>query len=292
MKIESVFVASDLSEAADEAIRVGDRWASREGARLTIGFVLPALVAQNPLFPQAAIFDTAKLIELERRAAEELEDRVVAITGRDANARHISVTIGTAVRGILDAAATAKADLLVVGPDADDGATVAERVARLAPCPVLVARKGGASGGVIVGTDLSERSFTAVREAFDIARRHEQPIAIAHVIETPQGPLAKMFAFVGQPVPHPENRVPGARARIQTWLEKERQSGPSDVPAPEIVVVEGEMAPSLTALARSRHAGLVVIGTRGWTTDAELPLGSSAEELLRTARASVLVIRL
>jgi nucleotide-binding universal stress UspA family protein len=291
MKIKSVFVASDLSDAADEAIRTGHTWAERDGASLTVGFVVPEFVARSPLFPQAAALDTAKLIEVERRAAEELDRRVAELTGRDAGGRRISITNGAPVKGILDGAAAAKADLIVVGPDNADDAAVAERVARLAACPVLVARKGTSNGVYIAGTDLSDPSLGAVRAALAVAEKHGGRLAILHVIETPRGSIAKIWSFVGQPLPVPENRVPEARAQLHAWLDN-RGGTQQSHGQPEVVIVEGDPAEALVELAETREAELLVIGTRGWTGEADLPLGSVAEEVLRTAKCSVLVVRL
>ena len=294
MRIRSVFVASDLSDASEEAIKIGHRWAERNVARLTVGFVVPKLVTTNPFFPQAAQTDTINLIEAERRSTEELADTVARVTGRAPEDFRIVVTSGTPVSGILQLVREAGADLIVVGPDAADNASVAERIARVAPCAVLIARKspsvsGDRIGPVVAGTDLSDPSFGAVRAAFDVAPNEPRKITIVHAIETPPPSHEKIWSLLGQRPPPVENKVPAARARIHSWLET---TGRSISDGLEVVVVESDAARALIDFAMARSAELIVVGTRGWTSEADLPLGSVAEVVVRTAPCSVLVARL
>ncbi|MFO0612672.1 MAG: universal stress protein [Polyangiaceae bacterium] len=285
MKIESVFVASHLAEESDEAIRQGDRWARAHGARLTVGFVLPAVLSANPVSPRYAEFETIDLLAAERRASELLTDRARELTGRGADDLTTVVTTGRRLEGILSSAKSARADLLVVGPDSSDEATLAERVARLSPCPVLVARPTR-GGGVIVGTDLSDPSLPAVRAALAYAKQHGAPLSVLHAIESPSGALAKMFGLLGVKAPEPRNRVPEVRARLQAWLEVQQAA------SAEVILLEDDPAGALVRLSAERRSDLVVIGTRGWSEEADLPFGRVAEVVTREARCSVLVVRI
>jgi nucleotide-binding universal stress UspA family protein len=198
------------------------------------------------------------------------------------------------VSGILQLVREAGADLIVVGPDAADNASVAERIARVAPCAVLIARKslsasGDLMGPIVAGTDLSDPSFGAVRAAFDVARSEPRKITIVHAIESPPPAYEKIWSFVGQRPPPVENKVPAARTRIHAWLEA---TGRKVSESLEVAIVECDAARALLDFAASRSAELIVVGTRGWTSDADLPLGSVAEVVVRTAPCSVLVARL
>jgi nucleotide-binding universal stress UspA family protein len=284
MKIESVFVASDLSETSDEAIRQGDAWAKAYRAKLTVAFVLPKRVTSDPFWPQRATAETLDLIAAERAASIALTDRTREITGRGPDACSIVITNGSPIAGILGAAKAARADVLVVGPDRSDVALVAERVARHAPCPVLIARPAPETGVVIAGTDLSDPSLTAVDVAAEAARVRQGPLTIMHVVESPHGPTSRLYRLLGQTPPRPKSEIPETRAELQRRL-KDRGTNA------EVVVVEGEPASALLRLATARVAELVVIGTRGWSEDADIPLGSVAEIVVRSATCSVLVVR-
>jgi nucleotide-binding universal stress UspA family protein len=59
----------------------------------------------------------------------------------------------------------------------------------------------------------------------------------------------------------------------------------------EPLVLEGSPASEIAALAESRHAAVVVVGSVGRTGLARMLLGSVAEEVSRRAPCSVLVVR-
>jgi nucleotide-binding universal stress UspA family protein len=83
-----------------------------------------------------------------------------------------------------------QAHLVVVGSDGH-GLTphgtpwqVGPQLARHAGCPVVVVPRhnvGAVRRGVLVGTDLSERSATAVRFAYETASMHRLPLVVMHV---------------------------------------------------------------------------------------------------------------
>jgi nucleotide-binding universal stress UspA family protein len=285
MKIERVFVASDLSESSDEAICQGDVWAKAHGAKLTVGFVLPKFLSANPLFPQEGQGQVFDLLAAGQRASEVLSERTLELTGRSASDCRVVVTNGMPVAGILQAAKQSKADLLVVGPDSSDTASVAERVARHAHCPVLIARTSRPTGIVVAGTDLSDPSFTASKAALDFAKHREGRLTILHSVESSAGAIGKMFRLLGLTAPEPRNTVPEVRERLTAWA---KEAGATEA---EIVVLDGDAASALLRFASTRAAELVVIGTRGWSDEADLPLGSVAEVVVRSAACSVLVVR-
>jgi nucleotide-binding universal stress UspA family protein len=283
MKIERVFVASDLSEASDEAIKQGDRWAAAHGAKLCVGYVLPFIVGTDPFAIQRAINETFELIGAERRASEHLYEKTALLTGRTTSEVEVFVGNGPPVRGILDAARERKADLLVVGPDTTELGSFAERAARDAPSPVLVARPSRESGTWIAATDLSEPSLAALAEAVELARRESKRLSVMHVVaDIPKG-AARFFKLLGEPMPERKNNVPEARARLEGWLRAH------DATDAEVVVVEGDPAGALLRFVAARSPELVVIGSRGLTS--ESPLGSVAETVVNAAAASVLVVR-
>src|SRR5262249_14778977 len=79
-----VLVATDLSDGADEAIRQGHARASAEQGELVVCTVVPNALRNNPLFPQRAEQETLELVDAQRRAAQQVTERVAALTGRAA----------------------------------------------------------------------------------------------------------------------------------------------------------------------------------------------------------------
>lgn len=143
-----IVVASDLSESSHSALETAAFFARTHGATLELLHVfdpspyvpvaLPASGSQ--LMAQAAkeMRDTAEksLEELAQVALPGLDVKVVCVRREDAGA------------AIAEHAKAARADLVIVGSHGRTGlkrvllGSVAERVVRLAPCPVLVVRPG------------------------------------------------------------------------------------------------------------------------------------------------------
>src|SRR5262249_55974611 len=149
-----------------------------------------------------------------RRVNDALAERTAEITGRKPNEFRIVIENGKPVPGILRAAKAARADLLVVGPDSSDAASVAERVARHAACAVLVARPSRGTGAVVAGTDLSDPSFGAVTAALDLARARKGALTVVHVIEMPSYSLSRLYKLFGQTPPAHVSKVDEARERV------------------------------------------------------------------------------
>jgi nucleotide-binding universal stress UspA family protein len=78
-----VLVATDLSTGGDEAIRQGDAWARADGGELLLVHVVPNLLRNNPLFPQRAQTETTGLLDMEHAAAQAVQERAEALTGRE-----------------------------------------------------------------------------------------------------------------------------------------------------------------------------------------------------------------
>lgn len=136
---KQVVVATDFSEASGSAIELAVAIALQDGAALTV-----VHVSELPLFPE-----TVPPVDLIKAITEEDEKRLDALmaTLRDRcpGARPVLRT-GSAWEEILAAAAEARADLVVLGTHGRRGflhavlGSVAERVVRLSPVPVLTVR--------------------------------------------------------------------------------------------------------------------------------------------------------
>jgi nucleotide-binding universal stress UspA family protein len=72
---------------------------------------------------------------------------------------------------------------------------------------------------------------------------------------------------------------------VQTQLDR------LDVTAKLELTTEGNPAAAIVRMADNQHAELLVLGSRGRTGLERLALGSVAEEVLRYAHCSVLVVR-
>jgi nucleotide-binding universal stress UspA family protein len=143
---ERILVAIDFSELSDQAFAYAVELAERLSAQLVLVhvFQVPAY-----LFPDAVVAAPQQtVVELERAVERRLEELRARAMARGV-AAYVHVPVGSAFVEIIRAARDHKADLIVLGTHGRTGlrhallGSVAEKVVRKAPCPVLVVRSRG-----------------------------------------------------------------------------------------------------------------------------------------------------
>jgi universal stress protein A len=137
-----ILCATDFSDTAEAAWELACELARTHQAEL----VLVHVFIELPVYPEVAVTTIQRVWEEQRAWVEEqLADRVEAATKRGLAARYLFRT-GTAPEEIAQAATDENADLVVVGTHGRTGinrlviGSVAERVVRIAPCPVLTVK--------------------------------------------------------------------------------------------------------------------------------------------------------
>ncbi len=134
-----VLLATDFSEASSGALELAVSVARESGAALTV-----VHVCELPVFPEA-VPPVDLLTSLTEEAGKRLEQLMTALRDRLPGARQV-IRTGAAWEEILAAADEARADLVVLGTHGRRGlvhamlGSVAERVVRLSPVPVLTVR--------------------------------------------------------------------------------------------------------------------------------------------------------
>ena len=141
-----ILVPSDFSELSGMALEFGQELAERVGASLHLLHVIEDPFAAGAIpsevyVPDVPALRAALVTEAEAQLAGLVPDRV-----RDALRVTIDVKVGKAASAICEAAATTPCDLIVMGTHGRTGVahlflgSVAEKVVRTAPCPVLTIR--------------------------------------------------------------------------------------------------------------------------------------------------------
>lgn len=290
--VARILCATDLSPAADEAIRQADARARRYDAELAFVHVLA------PTFPGVAMFPylvQQEMVDRERLAAHVIAaigERVRTLTDRPADELTIYVEEGPAAGAIVQRAETIGADELSVASVGATGLSrlllgdVAERVVRYAHCSVLVARQSPSTDNILVATDFSERSALAVSAAAEEARRRKAKLTVLHSPEllTPGLGLGEPAMIPTTPAPRLEDVRPLARRRLQETLEA------AGVPG-EVIVANEPPGIAILRAAELLPANLIMVGTSGRTGLRRMLLGSVAESVVRHAPCSVLVVR-
>ena len=144
MAPQHFLVPIDFSEYANQALDYAITLAGKLGARVTLLHVIQPLplggVDMGMTLPGTFVQDLEAEI---RRDMGALRERVTA-AGLEGN---MVIVHGVPFHEIIEAAKTQQVDLIVLGTHGRTGllyvflGSVAEKVVRLAPCPVLVARQ-------------------------------------------------------------------------------------------------------------------------------------------------------
>ena len=289
-----IFVATDLSEAGNEALRQGDGRARDTEARLLVCHIVPSLMGVNMLFPHRHAEQRAAQAQLQERALIALVERTCEVTGREPSDFTAVVEEGIPYAGVVSSAEKAGAELIVVGSRGATGlsrvllGSVAERIVRYAHAPVLVARRGPETRTILVATDLSDPSLPALTAAAHEAQGSGARLIVIHCLELTALVAVPEYGGLpsqGMPPIIPEGAREGAMGRLAGALEHLRLEG-------DRRIVEGFPPTAILSTAEEVGADLIVLGTRGRTGIRRVLLGSVAEDVLRRAKCSVLVVRL
>lgn len=141
--IKSVLVATDFSAPSNTAVNYARAMARAFGAELHVLHVFEPLWITSADVVGGGISLATMIQGLEDTAKKQLEDTVTAEDRRELRAVPVMVTSESPSREIARYASEHKIDLVVIGTHGRSGLTrlligsVAEKVVRMAPCPVL-----------------------------------------------------------------------------------------------------------------------------------------------------------
>jgi nucleotide-binding universal stress UspA family protein len=286
MQLRAILVPTDFSPHADLALEAARELARRSGARLELlhAFHLP---------PEAVPHLTdAALQRMRAEAGAELESRCARAreSGLAADARWVEAPPAHAIP---EAAAKIAADLIALGSHGRTGmryallGSVAARVARVAPCPVLTLKQRPKAvwppRRIAVAMDFSDASRRALVCARDLARLHGPcHLVLVHARYVPPD-LAAVIAEHGPALLAADER---AARELETLLCELQDAGLSA----EYVCENGHPAEVLQRVAARVGADLIALGTHARQGLSRLLLGSVAEHVLRSASCAVLTV--
>jgi universal stress protein A len=145
LELKNVLVATDFSEVADEALRYGRTLARQFGATLHVLHVAQSLMATA--VGGETYVNSAQLADVQKQIDEAARKQIAElIIDNDPDAPAVTAVVQTSDRPaetIVRYAVEHQIDLIVTGTQGRGFlsrlmvGSVAERVVRLAPCPVL-----------------------------------------------------------------------------------------------------------------------------------------------------------
>jgi len=132
---------TDFSDGASEALENGAKIAENNGAEVYLVHVVPVMLAETEPTLMVQMQDYERLLQPEKR----LQELAAPLVARGLTV-HAVVGHGDAASEIVRIAEEKKADVIVIGTHGNTGwrrlafGSVAEKVVRLATCPVLTIR--------------------------------------------------------------------------------------------------------------------------------------------------------
>lgn len=291
-----VLYPTDLSQASSHAARYAATVARWYRAQLTVLHVVPAFegagLPTDPAHLTGPLAYPPPPDDVEavmRRAVgddipEDLDPSFVTIVANPAKA-------------IVDQAVTGSADLIVMGTHGRSGfsrlfgGSVAEKVLRKAPCPVLTIPPHAPESAdaaifkrILCPIDFSAASKQALGFALDLARQSDGTVTLLSVVEwmseselgadLPGDPSDFVQHLMTEAARHLHDLV--AR-EPQTWCEIEE------------VVSSGRAAREILRIAGERDSDLIVMGAHGRGSGLAF-LGSTTPAVVRAAECPVLVV--
>ncbi|MGH9560917.1 MAG: universal stress protein [Terracidiphilus sp.] len=187
--LKTIVVATDLEGRAEAALEYGRKLATSYGARIVLAHGLdPMEYAAVDTIPGSVL---SRMTEDARRVL----DRLAAALIREGIRSHSEVRQGAVAEMLVDVARQYDAGLIVIGTKGMEGVgplvvgAIAERLVRLAPCPVLAvaadwnagSHRPTPGGPVLLAMERNEAAAEAATTAASLAESFNRPLLALHV---------------------------------------------------------------------------------------------------------------
>jgi nucleotide-binding universal stress UspA family protein len=291
-RFHDLLVPIDFSEHADAALDCALALAKASGGRVHLVHAYEIPLGTIP--PYGVEVPQALLLGVRDAAARRLEKVTQRAQGAgipvEAHLAH-----GPAASTIVETAQQLGVDLVVMGTRGLTGlkhvllGSVAERVVRTAPCPVLTLKSDCAGFArverILVPSDFSEHARPALELALELAREHGASIHLLHAYELPTSVTMAYGIAVPQTVW--DGVQEAAAAELAKLVEQVKAAGVQVTSQ----LVTAPAADAIADAATAQRANVIVMATRGLTGLKHVLLGSVAERTLRIAPCPVLTVQ-
>jgi nucleotide-binding universal stress UspA family protein len=287
--VKRILVATDFSAHSQRALVHALELAKLFGAELelfTSAYIPPQTLAALTLGMVPSVIDDAR-----KEASQKLAALAGTLRARDLRVGS-SFSTEEPSGAICARASELGADLVALGTRGHTGlahvlfGSVAERVARLAPAPVLTAHADSpAPAGhrcVLVPTDFSPDADAALAWARALVARTGGKLVLVHAYD-----LASLATTSGALAAASVEKALAESARQKLAELKASLSGVEV----DTVLSAARADPAIFDTAERAHADLIAIGTRGRTGLAHVVLGSTAERVIRRAHVPVVTVK-
>jgi nucleotide-binding universal stress UspA family protein len=292
LTLTHILCPTDFSTVSTAAEGYAAALAARYEARLTLLHVDPPMPI---MAPYGEIPVDVRLFE-EQRAQAERDLAAARDRARTAGAAAEATLVGGYPgREILAAAGDEDADLIVLGSHGRGGVehlllgSVAEKVLRKAPCPVMIVpatatpRPGALFARILCPIDGSAGSAEAVEYAVSLARETDGLLTLVTVVE----PLPEAGEFTALDAGEYQR---SAEARAATMLREAVPAAMREWCRIDERVVVGKPSTRILDTAAEVGADVIVMGVRGRGAVDLLAFGSTTNDVVRRAPCPVVVV--
>ena len=296
VEFRQVLCAVDLSDQSVRTLKYAAAVARWYGGRLTALHVVPTF---DPMEVRVGgLFDPVQIVNpVPREAVVDRVRETLDAADTPPGSADIVAEAGETTATIVDQCIARRADLLVIGTHGRSGfdrlvlGSVAEKLLRKAPCPVLTVPPHAPSlppgevvfGKILCAVDFSPASLLALGFALDLARRGRASLTVVHAIEWLAEEEPREIAHFSVPEFRGE-LVENARARLQAMLAKE------EAVKADVAIVTGRAHREIAAVAAAQGPGLIVMGAQGRGGAALGMFGSTTLQVVRAAACPVLTV--
>jgi nucleotide-binding universal stress UspA family protein len=295
---KKILFATSATEACDHAARVAFNMAQSYGAQI---YIFHVMGVPTRGFSQVVLdVKTKEEVVLDDEYIAWVEEEIKVHYSKQLETTRkfeIKVAIGLPHREILRAARELAPDLIVMGGSTGDdedsvykksmvGSTL-QRVAKVAPCPLLVVNRPAASfwGGmsnVVFGTDFSKASDAAFRFARQLVKALDCELHIFHALDIGSMHLGRIMTQ-----DEIESNIRESLRRIRGRYLPEMK----DIPEYDFEVWEGIPYVEIVKYAREKHGDLIIMAHHTQKASQEdNRLGSNIEQVIVRAGCPVISI--
>lgn len=281
--LKRILLATDFSTRSDRAERRALLLARQHQAHVTLVHVVDD--DQPRRLVASAHAEASRLLQ-------SMQETLTTVDRIDCD---VTVAVGEAFAGALEASEEADADLIVIGPhrrqilkDVFTG-TTAERIIRNSLRPVLMVNGTPTRPyrNALLTCDLSPASFTACRCFNDLALMEQGTQLLLHVFDAPATGHMRRASLSQADIYH---YVAQERSRAEAQLRQQLQQENLQPDRLMLRPARGSVTTEILEAAKEGGADLIVVGSRGQTAPAKLLLGSTTEALMRVSERDVLAV--
>jgi len=275
-------VATDFSATAQIALTHGLALARRYGAKIyLVHMISPELFRSVPREVRTEAWE---------RAREHVHHEMSALVrlAELRKFRHQTVVEeGNISAGVLRLVREHAIDLLVIGTQGHRGVkrmllgSVAEKLFRQSPCPVLIvpprAGEHAGIGRIVYPTDFSKHSLQVAPHAMSLARHYRAKLILLHVV---QGAAVNTV-----------DELTRQRRQVETRMRRAVLGKTNLAQQPVVEVEFGDPAQKIRKIAAEWQSDLVVLGVRRAKATAAHLAEGTAYQVVRQSPCAVLTIR-